>query len=100
MKKLGNYYRKDNEMFILSSAKAGEKHFIFYTISMLSASSKACRIYLKYRSKQSILKSLLKRILADESAAALQGNILYERVRYTKVGGKMYKAKNHEVYEF
>ena len=87
-------------MFILSSVKTGEKYFIFYTIFMLSASSKACRIYLKYRSKQSILKSLLKRILADESAAALQGNILYERVRYTKVGGKMYKAKNHEVYEF
>ena len=59
-----------------------------YPISILSASSKACQIYLKYGSKQSILKSLLKRILADESAAALQGNILYERVRCIKLGGK------------
>ena len=67
---------------------------------MLTASSYACRICLKCRSKQSILKSLLKRILADESAAALQGNILYERVRCIKLGGKMYKTKNHEVYEF
>ena len=75
-------------MFILSSVKTGEKYVIFYTMSMLSASSKACRIYLKYRSKQSILKSLLKRILADESAAALQGNILYEKVSCIKLGGK------------
>ena len=42
----------------------------------------------------------MKRILADESAAALQGNIVYERVRCIKLGGKMYKTKNHEVYEF
>ena len=77
-----------------------QNYVVIYPILMLTASSKACRIYLKYRSKQSILKSLLKRILADESAAALQGNILYERVSCIKLGGKMYQTKNHEVYEF